>query len=87
MKKDGIEIVKIEDSAYYFKLGSLLNERKISKTKLCQDTETDYKVITRYIAGDLTRLDINVLERLCNYFECDISDIVELKRNIFKKKA
>ena len=31
MKKDGIEIVKIEDSAYYFKLGSLLNERKISK--------------------------------------------------------
>ena len=84
MKKDGIEIVKIEDSAYYFKLGSLLNERKISKTKLCQDTETDYKVITRYIDGDLTRLDINILERLCSYLECDISDIVELKKDVFK---
>ena len=86
MNKDGIE-VRIGDSVFYFKLGNILAKRKISKNKLNQDTETDYKVITRYIAGDLTRLDINVLERLCNYFDCDISDIVELKRNFFKKKA
>ncbi len=83
MNKDGIE-VKIGDSAFYFKLGNLLDEKKISKNKLSQDTETDYKVVTRYINGDLTRLDINILERLCNYLDCDISDIVELKKNVFK---
>ena len=83
MKKDGIEI-RIGNSAFYFKLGNLLSEKNISKNKLSQDTETDYKVITRYIDGDLTRLDINVLERLCNYLNCDISDIVELKKNVFK---
>ena len=83
MKKDGIE-VRIGDSAFYFKLGTILAKRKISKNKLSQDTETDYKVITRYIDGDLTRLDINVLERLCSYLECDISDIVELKKDVFK---
>ena len=83
MNKDGIE-VRIGDSAFYFKLGTILAKRKISKNKLSQDTETDYKVITRYIDGDLTRLDINVLERLCSYLECDISDIVELKKDIFK---
>lgn len=83
MKKDGIEI-RIGNSAFYFKLGNLLSEKNISKNKLSQETETDYKVITRYIDGDLTRLDINVLERLCNYLNCDISDIVELKKNVFK---
>ena len=83
MNKDGIE-VKIGDSAFYFKLGNLLDDRKISKNKLSQDTETDYKVVTRYINGDLTRLDINILERLCSYLDCDISDIVELKKNVFK---
>lgn len=83
MNKDGIE-VKIGKSAFYFKLGNILDEKNISKNKLSQDTETDYKVITRYIDGDLTRLDINILERLCNYLDCDISDIVELKKNIFK---
>ena len=83
MNKDGIE-VRIGDSAFYFKLGTILAKRKISKNKLSQDTETDYKVITRYINGDLTRLDINILERLCSYLECDISDIVELKKDVFK---
>lgn len=83
MNKDGIE-VKIGDSAFYFKLGNLLDKKKISKNKLSQDTETDYKVVTRYINGDLTRLDINILERLCSYLECDISDIIELKKNVFK---
>ena len=83
MNKDGIE-VKIGDSAFYFKLGDLLDKKKISKNKLSQDTETDYKVVTRYINGDLTRLDINILERLCNYLDCDIADIVELKKNVFK---
>ena len=83
MNKDGIE-VRIGDSAFYFKLGTILAKRKISKNKLSQDTETDYKVITRYINGDLTRLDINILERLCSYLECDISDIIELKKDVFK---
>ncbi|HIT37139.1 MAG TPA: helix-turn-helix transcriptional regulator [Candidatus Onthousia faecipullorum] len=83
MNKDGIE-VRIGKSAFYFKLGNILDEKNISKNKLSQDTETDYKVITRYINGDLTRLDINILERLCNYLDCNISDIVELKKSIFK---
>lgn len=87
MNKDGIEVVRIGDSAFYFKLGALLKNNKISKTKLCQDTGTDYKVITRYINGDLARLDITILERLAIYFDCEISDIVELKKNYYKKEA
>ena len=83
MKKDGIE-VKIGNSAFYFKLSKLLDEKNISKNKLGQDTGTDYEVLTRYINGDIERLDLIVLERLCNYLDCELTDIVELKRNVFK---
>ena len=83
MKKDGIE-VRIGNSAFYFKLNNLLEKKKISKNKLGQDTGTDYKVVTRYINGEIERLDLIVLERFCNYLECELTDIVELKKNIFK---
>lgn len=44
-----------------------------------RDTETDFKVIKRLINGDLIRIDILVLARLCNYLHCEIKDIVEYK--------
>ena len=83
MNKDGIEI-RIGNSAFYFKLGNLLSDKNISKNKLSQDTGTDYKVVTRCINGDIERLDLIVLERFCNYLDCEIADIIELKKNIFK---
>ena len=83
MKKDGIE-VKIGNSAFYFKLGNLLDEKNISKNRLSQDTGTDYKVVTRYINGEIERPDLIVLERFCNYLDCEIADIIELKKNVFK---
>ena len=83
MNKDGIE-VRIGNSAFYFKLNNLLAKKKISKNKLSQDTGTDYKVVTRYINGEIERLDLIALERFCNYLECELTDIVELKKNIFK---
>lgn len=83
MKKDGIE-VRIGDSAFYFKLGNLLANKKISKNKLSQDTGTDYKVVTRYINGEIERPDLIVLERFCNYLNCELKDIIELRKNVFK---
>lgn len=67
----------LENGYYIFKLDDLLKERKISINKLIRDTNTDFKVIKRIITGELVRFDIFVIARLCNYFECKISDIIE----------
>lgn len=69
--------VKIENGYYLFKLKDLLNNRKISINKLMKDTNTDFKVIKRIMTGELVRLDIIVLARLCDYLHCSISDIIE----------
>ena len=74
---DKVQKVKIENGYYLFKLGSLLENKKISINKLMRDTNTDYKVIKRLMTGDMVRIDIIVLARLCNYLNCAIEDIVE----------
>ena len=75
-----IKKVKIEKGYYLFKLEQLLNDKSISINKLMRDTNTDFKVIKRLMNGDMVRIDIIVLARICDYLKCDITDIVEYKR-------
>ena len=44
------------------------------------DTQIDYKVLKRIWSGELTRIDITVLARLCDYLDCEITDIFEYKK-------
>ena len=69
--------VNIEDGYYLFKLNDILRNRNISKNKLMRETNTDFKVIQRIINGELTKLDIIVLARICNFLNCRFSDIIE----------
>ncbi len=72
-----VKKVKLENGYYLFKLGQLLFDKNISINKIMKDTNTDYKVIKRLIDGDMVRIDITVLARLCNYLGCSINDIFE----------
>lgn len=75
-----IKKVKIEKGYYLFKLGQVLSDKGISINKLMKDTNTDFKVIKRLMNGDVVRIDIIVLARICDYLKCNITDIVEYKR-------
>ncbi len=71
--------VCIEKGYYEFKLADILNKKNISINKLMKDTNTDYKVIKRIMNGELLRIDIIVLARLCDYLRCSITDIFDYK--------
>lgn len=75
--------LEVENGVYIFELENLLKANHISKNKLVRDTNTDFKVIKRLASGNLVRIDIYVLARLCNYLNCEVQDIIEFKR---KKK-
>lgn len=74
---DKIKKVEIENGYYLFKLGKILSDKKISINKLMRDTNTDFKVIKRIMDGEIVRIDIIVLARLCDYLDCDMTDIFE----------
>ena len=69
--------LSIGNGYYNFKLDELLKEKNISINKLIKDTNTDFKVLKRMLTGELVRFDIFVLARLCDYFNCKITDIIE----------
>lgn len=73
--------IKIENGYYIFKLEQLLKEKGISKNMLMKATNTDFKVLQRLIKAETVRIDITVLARLCDYFNCKITDIIEYVPN------
>lgn len=75
-----VKKVNLEKGYYLFKLEQMLVDKKISINKLMKDTNTDYKVIKRIMNGDMVRIDITVLARLCDYLKCDMTDIFEYIR-------
>ena len=75
--------VKLENGQIIFKLEKLLEDKHISKNKIMRDTNTDYKVLKRIWTGEIERIDLTVLARICNYLDCDITDIIEYKKDYF----
>lgn len=73
--------LSIGNGYYNFKLDELLKEKNISINKLIKDTNADFKVLKRMLTGELVRFDIFVLARLCDYFNCKITDIIEYVPN------
>ena len=82
---DNISTVKIENGIYLFKLQNILKHKNISINKISRDTNTDFKVIKRLITGELVKIDIFVLARICDYLNCSIEDIIEYNQeNIYE---
>lgn len=73
--------LNIENGYYLFKLDDILDKNNISINKLMRDTNTDFKVLKRIMSGELVRMDIIVVARLCDYFNCSMNDLVEYVPN------
>ena len=59
------------------KLDELIKQRGISKNKLSQRAEMQRTQLNRYCKNDVTRLDTDVLARLCTVLNCKIEDLLE----------
>ena len=59
------------------KLDELIKKAGISKNKLSHRAEMQRSQINHYCNNDITRLDIDVLARICTVLDCQISDLLE----------
>ena len=59
------------------KLDELIKRSGMSKNKLSHKAEMQRTQINNYCKNEITRLDIDVLARICTVFDCKIEDVLE----------
>ena len=59
------------------KLAELLEARGLSKNKLSHRAEMQRTQLNHYCNNTITRLDIDVLARLCTFLDCGIDELLE----------
>ena len=55
-----------------------LTEQNISKNQICKDLDIPRGNFNRYCRDEFQRIDANLVVKLCDYFHCDISDLLVL---------
>lgn len=58
-------------------LKELLEQTGLSKNKFCQRAELQRGQLNSYLNNTITRLDVDVLIRMCHTLNCSISDLLE----------
>ena len=59
------------------KLDELIRKSGMSKNKLSHRAEMQRSQINNYFNNNITRLDTDVLARICTVLECEIGDLLE----------
>ena len=59
------------------KLDELIKKRGISKNKLSHKAEMQRTQINNFCNNKITRLDTDVLARICTVLNCKIEDLIE----------
>ena len=59
------------------KLDELIEKSGISKNKLSHKAEMQRTQLNNYCNNQITRLDIDVLARICTVLNCSISELLE----------
>lgn len=65
-------------------LEKLLEKKSITKYRLSKDTGLDPITIRKICNGETTSIEFRTIDILCDYFECDISDLI-VREKIEKK--
>ena len=57
-------------------LNDVLESRGISKNIVCQHCNLQRTQFNNYCNNKISRVDLTILAKLCEYLECDVKDIL-----------
>ncbi|XBG72092.1 helix-turn-helix transcriptional regulator [Enterococcus cecorum] len=63
----------------YIDLENLLKEKNISKNKLCEARKLQRTQLNNYCKNKVTRIDLSILSKLCDFLDCSPNDILKLR--------
>ena len=70
---------EVRDMYVYIYLYNLLKEKNIIKNKVCEACRLQRTQFNNYCKNKVTRIDLSILAKLCEYLDCTPNDILKLK--------
>lgn len=61
-------------------LSRILGEKKLKISDVSRDTGINRGTLTRLYQETAERIDLEVMDQLCDYLKCDVSDLFERKK-------
>ena len=62
-------------------LDRYLDENGITRYEVAKRTGIQFQIVDNYYKNKVIRYDSDVLDRICNALNCDISDLIEYKNS------
>lgn len=63
------------------KLRQILWDKEITAVSVHKATGISQTILSNIIRGKRTNVGLDIIDKLCNYLECDISDLLEYTQN------
>ncbi len=70
----------------YFKINELLKKNKKSKYWFIKNMEGGYQSLSRLMDNKTKAIRFDTVEKMCNLFDCEIGELIEIKKDPKKKK-
>lgn len=70
----------IKHGKVILKLDQVVKAQEISISKLAFRAEMQRTQLKSYMKNEVQRVDLDILARLCHALECDITDLLEYKK-------
>lgn len=65
-------------SKIIIELDMVLKEKGISKNAVCKNCNLQRTQLNNYCKNKITRIDLKILARLCEYLGCSLTDILKI---------
>ena len=72
-------LLEVSMEHIHLRITELLKEKGISNNRICKDLDIPRGNFNRYCRDEFQRIDSNLLLKLCTYFDCDLSDLMEIR--------
>ena len=61
-------------------LRTLMFYKNVNQTKLSKDTGISAATISRYYNNTFNNINKRDIDKLCNYFECSVEDLIKIEK-------
>ena len=83
MKKNEMKTILSTNSygSVILNLKKVLDEKGIKRYTLARQIDTRFEVIDKWYEGEIVKMDLDILARICYVLGCDVSELLEYKND------